>query len=151
MKRKRGPRQKSFPFPRTCVEGFGIACYGKSAGSEAMQLLLREEVHDWPDPSGSTAESRLAAFIKKRKAEGGKPFEELAQAEKALSTPEDPVADIRRVVAMQLRAYCFMPDAPPFSRKLLRLWYCRRMPRNDISSSTLTRLFRWANNVNSLL
>ena len=153
MKRRRGLRQKCFPIPHTCAEGILIACYGQTGGSEAMQLLAREEVHDWPHPSGSTAESRLAAFRKKRTAEGGKPFGELAQAEKALSSPPEP--DVRRLLAMELRAACFRfagdPDAQPFSRKLLREWYRRRRPGNNISSSTLTRLFRWANNVDSLL
>jgi hypothetical protein len=137
VKRKRGLRQKSFPIPRTCAEGIAIAVLGKVGGSEATQLLLRE------------SESRLAAFIKEKTDAGGKPFEELALAEKALSTPGT-IADKRRLVAMHLRLGCYHLGIP-FTRRLLGEWYRRRMPRNEISSSTLSRLFRWANAVRSVM
>jgi hypothetical protein len=131
VKRKRGFRQKSFPVPRTCAEGVAIAVFGKAAGSEAMQLLLRL-VHSGPHPGGSTAESRLAVFI-----------------QEALSTLED-IADKRRLVAMKLRLGCYhfgIPFTRGFLGECYRLW----MPGNEISSSTLSRLFRWANAVDSVL
>lgn len=142
MKRRRGPRQKSFPIPRTCAEGIITACYGNTASgcAEAIQLLISDD--------SLTKEERLTDFINRKTAAGGKPYKELARAEKALSTPE-PVADKRRLIAMQLRLGCYHFGAP-FSRGLLREWYSRRMPGNKISSSTLSRLFKWANAVRSL-
>jgi hypothetical protein len=128
VKRRRGLRGKSFPIPRTCAEGAGIAVFGKGAGSEAVQVLLRL----WSPPSDSTAESRLAVFI-----------------QYALSIPGD-IADKRRLVAMKVRLGCYHFGIP-FSRGFLGECYRLWMPGDDISSSTLTRLFRWANAVDSVL
>jgi hypothetical protein len=57
---------------------------------------------EWPNLSGATA-ARLGAFIKEKAAAGGRPFAELAPAVEALES-DAPVADMRRLAAMPLRA-----------------------------------------------
>ena len=97
VKRERGLRQNSFPIPHTCAEGVAIAVFGKGAGSEGMQLLLRM-VHQWSKPSDSRAENFLMGFI-----------------EYALRTLGD-IADKRRLLAMKLRV-CLLCFDRPFTRR----------------------------------
>src|SRR4051794_12649279 len=116
-KSKRGrPRRASFPVPRTISEGAAIACYGAVGASDAFPLLF----HEWPRLSDATA-FRVGNFVKERGSAG---VAELARVSQALDTSA-PVADRRRLVAIQLRLGCEAVGAS-FNAGMLRVWLQRR-------------------------
>ncbi|PZR76958.1 MAG: hypothetical protein DLM73_01045 [Chthoniobacterales bacterium] len=99
-----------------------------------MQILLDRE----------TFAARITEFVEQRRKAGKNPFEELAEAERALRRPirmlSEDAACIRRFRAILCRAGCYRKDAPPFDASLLRSYYKRH--GDTVSSSTLSQMVK---------
>ena len=166
MKRKRGrPKGKAYPKPLTSAEGFDIASYGKLGASEAMSLL-----RDCPYPTidfirksdpktRDRVEKKLLRYApkleerwlrriaptlgKKIAAGDGEFFRELGNAVEELSKSNRPVDSIRRYLAIECKLHCDATDTP-FTCKALRDYYKHHNPGDDIDTSTVSKMRRWA-------
>ena len=166
MKRKRGrPRGRKYPQPQTTDEGFDIATYGKIGGTEAMDIVRDcpyptiNFIAEVPSKHRGRAEKKLLKFAPKLEewwalrigpiigqkiaSRDGEFFRQLANVVEEFSRLEKGVESHRRYLAI---AHKFSCDAQgiPFTRKGLHDYYNRRYPREIIESSTLSKLFKWA-------
>jgi hypothetical protein len=166
MKRKRGrPRGRKYPQPQTTAEGFDIAKYGKVGGTEAMDLIrdcpypainfigkidpkYRDQADKrflkWAPKFAESWALRIGPILGQKVASyDGEFFRQLATAVEEFSKVEKGVESHRRYLAI---AHKFSCDAQgiPFTRKGLHDYYNRRCPRETIESSTLSKLFKWA-------
>jgi hypothetical protein len=165
MKRKRGrPPVKSYPQPHTIADGYDIAIYGKIGASEAMGII-----RDCPYPTTefiridsphSRAQVgtkyfrsalnfadgwalRIGPIIGQKIASGDSEFfRQLADAVEKFSEGEENM-ETRRYLAIGYKGTCDRMGVP-FTRKGLRNYYNCYCPGQTIDSSTLSRLFKWA-------
>jgi len=166
MKRKRGrPPVKSYPQPHTIADGYDIAIYGKLGASEAMGII-----RDCPYPTTKfiridCPESRarigtksfrsalnladgwalrIGPIIGQKIASGdGDFFRSLADLVEKFSQEEEEIMETRRYLAIGYKGTCDRTGVP-FTRKGLRDHYDRNYPGQTIDSSTLSKLFKWA-------
>jgi hypothetical protein len=169
MKRRRGrPPEKSRPQPQTMREGTDIAVYGKLGASEAMAFLRdcpyltidyiqkmpsrkrdrvdKEYLRRAPEFTENWAR-RVGPILGKKIAAGdGNFFRELGKAVEERSKDIRPIEDFRRYLAIQYRLICYARGVP-FTSKGLRDYYRRYNPRDNVDSSTLSKIMKWARSV----
>jgi hypothetical protein len=166
MKRKRGrPKGKAYPKPLTSAEGFDIARYGKLGASEAMSLLRDcpyptiEFIRKSDPKTRDRVEKKLLRYapkleerwlrrvgpiLGKKIADGnGQFFREFGNAVAEFSKLHRQVDSIRRYLAIDCKLHCDATDRP-FSCKALRDYYKRHNPGDEIDSSTVSKIRRWA-------
>jgi hypothetical protein len=166
MKRKPGrPPEKSRPEPQTIGEGTDIAVYGKLGASEAMAFVRdcpyptidyiqrkasrkRDRVDkDYLRGAPEFAEQwarRIGPIVGKKIVAGdGRFFRELADAVEECSKSIRPIEDLRRYLAIQYRLICYANDLA-FTSKGLRDYYRRYNPGDNVDSSTLSKIMKWA-------
>src|SRR5438552_2523786 len=167
MKKSRGrPKGKKYPQPHTTAEGFDIATYGGTGGTEAMSIL-----RDCPYPAIKFVEDkhpthryrhedyfsrlaptlaeawvrRIGPIIGQKIASGDVEFfRQLANAVEESSKTEREIENPLRYLAIGYKyLFCDLTGIP-FTRKGLGNFYRSECPGQTIRSSTLSKLFKWA-------
>ena len=167
MKRKRGrPQGKKYTLPHTIAEGFDIATYGKIGGTEAMSILrdcpyptirFVEDKHPTeryphenyfcrlaPELAAAWAR-RVGPIIGQKIASGDVEFfRQLANAVEESSKTEREIENPLRYLAIAYKRMLCDLAGIPFTRKGLGNFYRSECPGQIIRSSTLSKLFKWA-------
>ena len=87
---------------------------------------------------------RIGPILGKKIVAGdGEFFRQLGDAVDEFSKESRQIESVRRYLAVDCKLYCDITDTP-FTCKALRDYYKRHNPADDIDSSTLSKMRRWA-------